>query len=204
MGVITRETPLVLGSASPRRRELLSGLGVPIVVAPADVDETVIAGEAPLAYLERVVGKKLGAVALGPNAPMGSAVLVADTTVVIDGAILGKPSDVTDAQALLARIVGRTHLVYTRYAIARAPEPGVVLAARTVESRVSMRQASSEEIRRYAETGEGLDKAGAYAVQGIGAFLIERIDGSYSNVVGLPACEVIQDLVTTGLLARFP
>jgi septum formation protein len=94
--------------------------------------------------------------------------------------------------------------VYTRYAIARSPDLATLAVARTVESRVTMRAASAEELGRYAATGEGLDKAGAYAVQGIGAFLVERIDGSYSNVVGLPACEVVVDLLRVGLLEQFP
>jgi septum formation protein len=202
--LITAETPLVLGSASPRRREILSGLGVPITVLPADVVEDVEPGEVPLVYLSRIVDKKLAATAARPDVAGAAGVLVADTTVVVDDAILGKPSDVRDAEALLSRLVGRTHVVYTRYAIARGPALATAVRARTVASKVTMRSASDVEIRRYAQTGEGLDKAGAYAVQGIGAFLIERIEGSYSNVVGLPACEVIVDLVGAGLLQKFP
>ncbi len=199
--VITAQSPLGLGSASPRRREILTGLGVPIVVAPADVVEDVESGEGPLEYLTRIVDKKLRAVAERPDLPSGASILVADTTVVIDDAILGKPRDAEEAASLVGKLVGRTHVVYTRYAIADGAR---VVKARTVASRVTMRAASADEVRRYAETGEGLDKAGAYAVQGIGAFLIERIEGSYSNVVGLPACEVIQDLVDAGLLQPFP
>src|SRR4030095_14780036 len=98
---------------------------------------------------------------------------------------------------------GRTHVVKTRYAIARAAQALPALE-RTVETRVSMRRASPQELRRYAAGGEGADKAGAYAAQGIGAFLIERISGSYTNVIGLPACEVVLDLCQAGLLAEFP
>jgi septum formation protein len=131
-------------------------------------------------------------------------VLVADTIVVLAGAILGKPVDVADARRLLERLAGRTHVVYTRYAIARADAPLVPVAARTVQSSVTLRAASGAELEAYARTGEGLDKAGAYAIQGVGAFLIERIEGSYTNVVGLPACEVVMDLLDARLLERFP
>jgi len=194
----------VLGSASPRRRQILADLGVPIRVLPGDVVEDVAPGEAPLAYLERIVEDKLVAVAnlLGGAAVPG--ILVADTTVVLDGEILGKPEDVDDAARLLQRLAGRTHVVYTRYALALGSAPRRSARARTISSNVTMRSAAPEELRRYAETKEGLDKAGAYAVQGVGSFLIASIQGSYSNVVGLPACEVILDLVELGLLARFP
>ncbi len=196
--------PLVLGSASPRRKDILTGLGIPIRVEPADIPEHVLPGELPLDYVSRIVAEKLMAVAARVVAPL-SAVLVADTVVVIDGAILGKPEGgVAGAVRLLERIVGRTHTVYTRYAISLADAPSVIRAARTVSTEVSLRSASADEIARYAASGEGLDKAGAYAAQGLGAFLIERIVGSYSNVVGLPACEVVLDLRELGLLEHFP
>jgi len=201
---ISTSSPLVLGSASPRRRDILAGLAIPLRVAPANVPETELPNESPLAYLERIVLEKLagaaGSLAEGP----GCAVLVADTIVVLDDDVLGKPSDVRDAERLLGRLAGRTHRVFTRYAIARAEAPLEPVASRTVESSVTLRSASSSEIEGYARTGEGLDKAGAYAIQGVGAFLVARIEGSYTNVVGLPACEVVQDLLDTGLLERFP
>jgi len=201
--MISAETPLVLGSASPRRRDILSGMGLPIRIEPADILEDVAHGEQPLDYVSRIVAEKLSAVAARVAAPF-SAILVADTTVVIDGQILGKPRDTADAANLLRRIVGRSHFVYTRYAISVADAPSVIRAAHTVATEVSLRAASEEEITRYAASGEGLDKAGAYAAQGLGAFLIERIVGSYSNVVGLPACEVVLDLRALGLLGHFP
>jgi septum formation protein len=201
--MISAEMPLVLGSASPRRRDILSGLGFALRVEPADIPEHVLAGEGALDYLTRIVSEKLTAVAARVS-PALSAVLVADTVVVIDGAILGKPDGVAGAVRLLARIVGRTHTVYTRYAISLGDAPNVIRAARTVATEVTLRSASEEEIARYAATGEGLDKAGAYAAQGLGAFLIERIAGSYSNVVGLPACEVVLDFRALGLLGPFP
>jgi septum formation protein len=201
--MVSAETPLLLGSASPRRRDILQGLGLPIRIAPADIPEHVASGEAPLSYVTRIVQEKLSAVA-ARAASSFSAVLVADTIVVIDGDVLGKPVDVTDAERLLRRIAGRTHTVYTRYALSLPDAPAVVRIARTVATEVSLRAASPDELSRYAASGEGLDKAGAYAAQGLGAFLIERIVGSYSNVVGLPACELVQDLRALGLLEHFP
>ncbi|HTV18705.1 MAG TPA: Maf family protein, partial [Polyangiaceae bacterium] len=130
---------------------------------------------------------------------------VADTTVVIDDQILGKPADVAEAVATLSRLVGRSHEVFTRYAIGRAePGAGALLGARTVRTEVRLRRASAAEVDAYARTGEGLDKAGAYAAQGIGTFLVEGVTGSYSNVVGLPACELVSDLTALGLLQGFP
>jgi septum formation protein len=201
---ISTSSPLVLGSASPRRRDILAGLGIPLRVAPANVPETELPNESPVAYVERVVLEKLaGAAGLLAEAT-ASALLVADTIVVLDGEVLGKPSDVRDAERLLGRLAGRTHRVFTRYVVARAAAPLEPVAARTVESSVTLRAASSAELEGYARTGEGLDKAGAYAIQGVGAFLVARIEGSYTNVVGLPACEVVLDLLETGLLERFP
>jgi septum formation protein len=202
VNTIGSTTPLVLGSASPRRRDILQGLGIPITVLPAGVDERIATNETPLAYVERIVGDKLGAVAKAARELPRAALLVADTNVVLDGEVLGKPEDTADAVRLLSRLTGREHRVHTRYAIA-APD-GELRAARTVTSDVALRSASAREIADYARTGEGLDKAGGYAVQGIGAFLIERIQGSYSNVVGLPACEVVVDLRACGFLESFP
>jgi septum formation protein len=203
---ISPRTPLILGSASPRRREILTHLGVPIRIVPADVPEEVLPGESPEAYLERIVRDKLAAVLarLRAGDDTGCGVLVADTIVLLDDRILGKPRDVAEAVELLTALCGREHRVFTRYALSRSEGASVPLVERSVESRVWLRVASSEEISRYAGTGEGLDKAGAYAVQGVGAFLVRRIEGSYSNVVGLPACEVVEDLLKSGLLERFP
>jgi septum formation protein len=128
--------------------------------------------------------------------------------VVVDESIVGKPSDIADAEATLARLVGRQHTVFTRYVVGRSPRgsdaTGGIWAARTVRTSVRLRSATSAEVAAYAATGEGLDKAGAYAAQGIGAFLVEGVEGSYSNVVGLPACELITDLRQSGLLDVFP
>lgn len=204
MVTIAPESPLCLGSASPRRRELLGGLGLPLKVAPADVPEAVKPGEKPLAYLERIVLDKWNAVCrLAPSIGPYSGILVADTIVVIDHDVLGKPTDIADAERLLRRLVGREHTVYTRFAVGCDPNspPGV---EQTVATRVYLRAAAEQELRRYAATREGLDKAGAYAAQGIGSFLIEKVHGSYSNVVGLPVCEVVLALRQLGLVAEFP
>jgi septum formation protein len=182
----------------------LQGLGIPIRVAPADIVEDVAPGEAALAYLERIVREKLSAVPARAGVHRVAAILVADTSVVLDDRILGKPAHVEEARELLTALAGRTHTVYTRYAAAYAETPDTPAFARTVATRVTMRAASATEIQRYAASGEGLDKAGAYAAQGLGAFLVERIDGSYSNVVGLPACELVTDLLAAGMLTEFP
>ncbi len=211
--MISATRPLLLGSASPRRRDILSSLRVPFVVLAADIVEDVLPGETPQVYLERIsLGKvegvwtrleREGAPAAAPEGV--AALLVADTTVVIDGTIVGKPADTADAAATLSRLVGRSHEVFTRYLIARAWRGhGAVLAARTVRTEVRLRRASVAEVEAYARTGEGLDKAGAYAAQGIGSFLVEGVTGSYSNVVGLPACELVSDLSALGLLGVFP
>jgi septum formation protein len=188
--------PLLLASGSPRRREILQQLGIPHVVAPPlGVDESVAPGEAADAYLARVVRAKLAAAETRPHA---SAILVADTSVILAGAILGKPTSIADAEDMIARLAGRTHEVWTRFAL--GAKDATELHAETVVTRVTFRALTPARIRRYAESGEGNDKAGAYAVQGLGAALVARIDGSYSNVVGLPAAEVVVALENLGLV----
>lgn len=197
--------PLVLGSLSPRRREILATLRLPFVVASAHVDEDVRGGETPDAYLARIVCAKLAAVArVAPS--HGRALLVADTVVIVDGAILGKPRDRADAERMIASLSGREHEVATRFAVSdlRAPDPGAPIHEETVRTKVTFRELTEDEIRRYVATGEGDDKAGAYAVQGLGSFAVSRIEGSYPNVVGLPACEVVVALKRLGLLGAYP
>ena len=204
--MISASRPLLLGSQSPRRKDILESLRLPFTVLPADVPEHVRAGEAPGAYVERIVATKLAAVAERlETAPRAlSAVLVADTVVVLGSAILGKPADLADAERLLTDLCGRTHRVITRYAISDRPPYDTATIARSVMTEVTLRSASAEQIRRYAASGEGLDKAGAYAAQGLGSFLVERVQGSYTNVVGLPASELIVDLTELGLLGAYP
>lgn len=200
--MIDETHPLLLGSASPRRREILATLGLPITVVSVDVDERVLPGEAPAAYLERIVSDKLGAASL--RARDVGAVLVADTSVILGDRALGKPSDEAEARDMLRSLSGREHEVWTRFALASGADPARAVHAETVRTRVFFRALDDAEIDGYAATGEGLDKAGAYAIQGIGSFAVERIEGSYSNVVGLPACEVVVALRRAGLLGRFP
>jgi septum formation protein len=197
--------PLLLGSASPRRREILATLGLPLRVAAAAIDETPRTGEEPLDYLRRVTSAKLAAVARLPEAEGAGAAITADTTVVIDDRILGKPGDEAEARTMLRALSGRAHHVSTCFAVSGPPDfLGGARHVEIVTSRVVFRALDDEEIAGYAATGEGLDKAGAYAIQGIGAFAVARVEGSYSNVVGLPACEVVSALRAAGLLQRFP
>lgn len=200
---LSQGSKLWLASGSPRRREILESLGAPIFVRSAAADESVRGGEAPRAYLERVVAAKLDAafasLATSSLAEPCGVVLVADTSVVLGARILGKPDDVVDAERMIGELAGRTHVVMTRFAIADVTERAT-LHAETVETRVTFRALTDERVRAYAATGEGLDKAGAYAVQGRGAALVARVEGSYSNVVGLPACEVAVALEGLGLL----
>jgi septum formation protein len=197
---ITPARPLVLGSASPRRREMVATIGVPAVVRAVDVDESARAGEAPDAYLERVAAAKLDAVRSGDLGDVAG-VLVADTIVVApDGAVLGKPAGDDDACAMVERLAGATHAVSTRFLLAEPAPSAAVAHGQTVTTRVTFRALLPGEARAYAATGEGRDKAGAYAVQGRAAAFVERIDGSYTSVVGLPLCEVVVALHRLGWL----
>ena len=203
MQPLTDKAPLVLGSASPRRREILENGRIPHVVFGAPADETVHPGEAPDAYLERVVLAKLAAVRarIPPDlAARAAVVLVADTSVIDGDAILGKPANVIEAEAMIARLAGKAHEVHTRFAIGASTGRAAPLHAETVVTRVTFRHLSAADARAYAASGEGMDKAGGYAVQGLGAAFVSRIDGSYTNVVGLPACEVVVALSALGLI----
>lgn len=199
---ISDHHPLLLGSGSPRRRDILRDLRIPFVVHAASIDESVQPGESAEKYVARITDAKANALLEHLDAGDMAALLVADTVVVLDGEILGKPSDEREAETMVTRLVGRRHHVLTRFDV--RTRDGDQNVAETVRSSVFMRAASAEDVRCYAETGEGLDKAGAYAVQGCGAFLVERIEGSYSNVIGLPASELVVALQRVGLLGAFP
>ena len=189
---ITTATPLVLGSASPRRRELIALLGVPFVVRSADVDETGRDGEPPHAYLERVARSKLDAVRAAAAGERVAGVLVADTIVVApDGGVLGKPRDDRDGLAMIERLAGATHAVSTRFLLGDGAPGSPPAHAQTVTTRVTFRPIARDEAMAYVATGEGRDKAGGYAAQGRAAAFVERIDGSFTGVVGLPLCEVV-------------
>jgi len=182
---------MVLGSASPRRRAMIAMLGMPFVVSPARIDETPHAGEPPHAYLHRVTCAKLDAVRVkGRNDD--AAVLVADTIVVSPrGVLLGKPANSDEAQAMVEHLAGATHEVTTCFALSTGLAGAPMAHLQAVTTRVTFRALIGGEARAYAATGEGRDKAGGYAVQGKAAAFVERIEGSYTNVVGLPLCEVV-------------
>jgi septum formation protein len=174
---------LILASSSPRRRELLRALGLEFEVMVTDVDEALLRSESPVAAVERLARAKAdaAAAALGPRPCL---VLAADTLVAISGQVLGKPSSRTEAGSMLRRLAGHRHDVHT--AVALLDTDTARHAAAVVTSSVRMAAMSDEEIDWYVGTGEPLDKAGAYAVQGLGAVYVESIDGNYTNVVGLP------------------
>jgi septum formation protein len=181
---------LVLASASPRRRALLEQLGIALHVDPPHVEESVRAGETAERYVLRLAREKAEAVR---TRHPGSTVLAADTSVVLDGALLGKPGSPDEALTMLRSLSGRTHHVLTAVAIAGAGE-------RLVTAAVTFAPASETALRWYVSTGEPMDKAGAYAVQGIGGFLVERIEGSHSAVVGLPLVETLALLREAGYI----
>ena len=180
-------TRLILASGSPRRRELLGYLGVPFDVRPPDVDETPLAGEQPAAYVERIALTKAAAVD-------GEIVIAADTTVVLDGIIMGKPTDPSDAVRMLRALAGRDHEVLTAVAV----KSGGAVNTTVVRTVVTMTPIDDHEIEWYVATGEPLDKAGAYALQGAGGIFVARLDGSSSNVVGLPLAELMALLRASG------
>jgi septum formation protein len=186
---------LILASASPRRKDLLTDLGVRFQVLPSSVEETPLEGETPAAQVRRLAEAKARDVA---RTVSGSWVLGADTIVVIDGEILGKPETIEDAVRMLSTLANRIHTVYTGYALVD-PTPPHHARVRHVSSSVHIRALTREEIEAYVGSGEPMDKAGAYAIQGIGAAIVQAVTGSYTNVVGLPLCEVAQDLKELGI-----
>ena len=184
---------LVLASGSPRRLQLLASLGLECEVSPVDIDETPRPGEAPADYARRLAAEK-AAVAVTRQAP-GRLVLAADTVVAIGEEILGKPADPADAARMLRRLSGRRHAVHTAVAASRDRATSVRLSS----SEVTFRTLLSHEIDAYVATGEPLDKAGAYGIQGLAAIFVTRLSGSYSGVVGLPLCETAELLGGFGL-----
>jgi septum formation protein len=184
-----RSMRLILASASPRREELLRLAGFTFEVVPADVDERVLPGEAPAEYVRRLAAAKSAAVTGQMAAAAGDVtVLGADTAVVVDGLILGKPRDNGDAASMLRRLAGRSHEVMTGVSI----RDGRVEVGAVVVTSVTFSPLSENEIAAYVASGEGGDKAGAYAIQGLASRFIPSIEGSYSNVVGLPVALVAE------------
>ena len=190
---------LCLASASPRRQSLLASIGVSVSVMPSNIDETPWEGETPAAYVERLAVAKAQAAMGKTTLP----VLGSDTAVVVDGAILGKPVDQQHAANMLSQLSGRTHHVLT--AVAVSGPRGILSCCVTTE--VTMRALTAEEIACYWQTGEPADKAGGYAIQGLAAIFIERIQGSHSAVVGLPLFETKRLLRQQGVpvwAGRYP
>jgi septum formation protein len=184
-----------LASASPRRRQLLSQIGVPFQVLSVDVDEAIAAGEAAERYVLRLAQAKAAAGLARRIAARHAPVLGADTAVVAGGAVLGKPADCADAQRMLGLLSARTHEVLT--AVALASDDGVL--SHLSRSEVTFREITAAEARDYWNTGESRDKAGAYAIQGYGAVFVSGLRGSYSGVMGLPLFETAQLLRAAGV-----
>lgn len=202
---IDEHRPLLLASSSPRRLALVQKVGIPVVVRPVDVDESVHSGEDPDLYLARIVDDKLAAaLVVAQQAPTAgcAAILVADTAVIVDDAILGKPSSDLDAREMIAELQGREHRVATRFALRSLDDE--IGHVETVSTRVWFRPLDDAQIDRYVATGEGADKAGAYAIQGVGAMLVSGISGDYANVVGLPITAVVVALQRLGSIGPLP
>lgn len=192
---ITLSTPLILASASPRRKELLRSVGLKFKTLPAHVDETGLAGESPRAHVQRLSRDKAQVIAAQyPKA----IVLGADTIVVIDDSILGKPKNKKQAREMLTRLSGRTHFVFTGFTLTSASAG--LLKTRVVRSAVTFKTISPQELTWYVESDEPYDKAGGYAAQGKGASFIRAIRGSHTNVIGLPLCETLDALQNLGFL----
>jgi septum formation protein len=184
-------TTVILASASPRRHELLTRIGVPFTVRAPDIDESPADGEMPVDYVRRVASAKAAAVAVAAD----ELVIAADTSVDLGSQILGKPADHRDAESMLRRLSGRTHRVHTGVAVRRHGHEEVEVCS-TLVTFVELDEAA---IRWYVSTGEPMGKAGAYALQGAGAVLVESVHGSVSNVIGLPMHVVIELAARAGV-----
>lgn len=196
-GIAEMAPPLVLASASPRRAELLRMLGLTFDRVPADIPEVPADGEAPSTYVERLAREKARVVAAGrPEA----IVIAGDTIVVLDGTILEKPLDDDDAVRMLLRLSGRTHTVFSGIAVSPPAAPVESLVERTD---VTFRRFEIETARAYVATGEPMDKAGAYGIQGLGAALVSSVSGDFFTVVGLPVARLVELLARTGWEYRF-
>jgi nucleoside triphosphate pyrophosphatase len=185
---------VVLASASPRRRELLTLIGIPHEVRPANIDESYRAGETPLEHVERLAREKAAAIDAPDAVTIGS-----DTIVVVDGDVLGKPRDRRHAHIMLERLSGRSHVVMTAVAVRWHGE----LRSTAEQVGVTFRALEDDEIERYIDTGEPMDKAGAYGIQGYGATIVERVDGDYFSVMGLPLNRLAGLLRELGLRYEF-
>lgn len=195
---------LVLASASPRRREMLTRVGYQPIIAPADIDETPAPGEPPAVYVMRLAAEKARAVM---TQYPGAVVVAADTTVTCDGAILGKPESAAEATAMLLQLRGRVHEVLTGYVVARAATTEAALATLPhpllARTEVEMTNFDERMLTDYVACGEWRGKAGGYAVQGIAAAMVAHIRGSITNVIGLPLAEICAQLQSLGLSPEF-
>jgi septum formation protein len=191
--------PIILASESPRRRYLLSRAGLSFTVVPSQIDETRIPLSSPRDYVKTLAEKKAGAVS--PKHP-DSWVIGADTIVTVKDTILGKPDSLSEARSMLKRLSGEKHQVFTGYCICCHSAKHRISDA--VSTDVYFKDLTAEEIEWYIHTAEPFDKAGAYAIQGLGSFLVTRINGSYTNVVGLPVCEVIEFFIRRGIIELKP
>ena len=191
----TAAPQLILASQSPRRRYLLEQAGLTFSVIPSTFDEDSVLLTNPADYVKTLAGAKADEIA---GQYPDSWVIGADTIVTIDGAILGKPGTPDEARQMLERLSGQSHFVYTGYSIVCKNKPTCICEA--IKTDVRFKALTTDEIDWYVQTGEPFDKAGAYAIQGMGTFLVRRINGSYTNVVGLPVCEVIEALIKIGVV----
>ncbi len=179
----------ILASQSPRRRRMLRDMGLNFEIMPSDIEEILLDGEKPDEHTLRLSKEKAEFIAAdNPDA----LVLGVDTAVVVDEHILGKPADAPEAEKMLGMIAGRFHVVFSSYTL--IGKDAGIFRQRAVSTRVEIRPLSAERIRWYIQTGESMDKAGAYAIQGIGASLVRGVKGSYSCVVGLPLAELMEDI----------
>jgi septum formation protein len=191
---------IVLASASPRRSEMLAKLGMAFQVVPSNADETVLPNESAEDHVIRLSRTKALEVARRAG-QSGRWFIGSDTVVVCDQLILGKPGDASEAQAMLSSLSGRSHRVISGYAVHDRDKDRTISAA--VTTKVFFKELTSREIEGYIASGEPFDKAGSYAIQGIGSFMVPKIEGSYTNVVGLPLCEVIAALEELGAMELF-
>ena len=196
--MITKKDPLILASASPRRKMLLTGIGLPFRVVVSNVQEDCPFDEPARMTMSLAERKALDV--YGEDKPLW--ILGADTLVVVNGTVLGKPRSKNDAIEMLSLLSGRKHMVVTGFCILNPF--GIVAHSEAVKTDVFIKKLGSDEIKNYINTGEPFDKAGAYAIQGIGSFMVKSISGSYTNVVGLPIPEVIDALVSLRAIKHFP
>jgi septum formation protein len=192
----TNHAQIILASKSPRRRDLLQQAGIKFTVIPSNVDENLISSDSPWKYARKLAESKAKDVS---RTHPDSWVIGADTIVYIDNTILGKPGSPEDAHNMLKRLSARTHQVITGFCICCEAQNRFYSASLSTD--VLFKKLSNDEIQWYIQTGEPFDKAGSYAIQGLGVVLVKRINGSYTNVVGLPVCEIVAFLIEKGVLA---